>query len=35
MNLLKLENHEFDGLKWEEMGWECKNNLKNENMLQK
>jgi hypothetical protein len=33
-NLLKfenefidIENHEFDGKKWEERGWEIKNNL--------
>jgi hypothetical protein len=27
MNLLKIENHEFDGKKWEATGWKSKNNF--------
>jgi hypothetical protein len=27
MNLLKIENHEFDRKQWEARGWESKNNF--------
>jgi hypothetical protein len=27
MNWLNIENHEFDGKKWEGMGWESKKNF--------